>query len=441
MRFPFIISSEEEEEYEHEKEDVLPLLGSQHGSAAKTSDTNTISAHSLGRIRSIAASCSRLTRDWTVIDSMQHSFNPSIEGLRGIAVSLTMLSHIMDYNLNLFREVAGTMGVTIFFVLSGFLITAVLIRAKSKNTSTTTYLARFYADRFFRLGPALILVVVGIYICHVLQGDPDLAATRGYGYLALFSLTNWSSLFPHRGTDGPWGNTWSLACEEQFYLMWSLLLPFILARRQRVRLVLIAGLTGSLLFVRVWTSMYEGSFFGTNWHFGLWSNVWKMVIGSSLRIIPTPTWLLRRSSAYLGLAGLISILLASTTTNLTDLKWDSIVPGWNYQEKPVVIFTDFFSAVFTSLILSGTSGEQGSLAILELHPLRFMGRISYSWYLWQLPILLLNKWPRNFVAVGVTAFAFVVAMCSTVYVEEPVNNAYKRWKARRDSVHHAQSVA
>lgn len=64
---------------------------------------------------------------WAVIDSLQHSFNPSIEGLRGIAVSLTMICHILQEQYQ-FREVAGNMGVCIFFVLSGFLITAVLIR-------------------------------------------------------------------------------------------------------------------------------------------------------------------------------------------------------------------------------------------------------------------------------------------------------------------------
>lgn len=64
---------------------------------------------------------------WAIIDSMQHFFNPSIEGLRGIAVSLTMICHILPEQYQ-FREVAGNMGVCIFFVLSGFLITAVLIR-------------------------------------------------------------------------------------------------------------------------------------------------------------------------------------------------------------------------------------------------------------------------------------------------------------------------
>lgn len=69
------------------------------------------------------------TKDWSPIDSMNHTFNPSIEGLRSIAAGLTMICHVMNSHY-FFREAAGSMGVTMFFVLSGFLITAILIRLR-----------------------------------------------------------------------------------------------------------------------------------------------------------------------------------------------------------------------------------------------------------------------------------------------------------------------
>jgi peptidoglycan/LPS O-acetylase OafA/YrhL len=288
---------------------------------------------------------------------------------------------------------------------------------------------RFYMDRFFRLGPALILVVGLVLPVHYYYGH-DMANTRGYALLALFSLNNWPSLRPQPWDLGPWGNTWSLACEEQFYIIWAIVLPLIMARRTSLRVLILGGITSFLLSIRIYTSMYDTIFWGGDWQFGLWSNVWKMVVGASLRLVPVPKWFMYRSSAYIGLLGIAAVLAA---TFLPEPRYEVITPNWSNHLIPTEALTNIVSAGFTVLLLCGISGEGGSLAILELHPLRFLGRISYSWYLWQIPILLLNGWKREYPAVGDTAIAFIVSTCSTVYVEEPINNAYKRWKARRDA--------
>lgn len=111
----------------NEKQDRHPLLESDLGGSSDGPITGHHSTSGILQRFRLA------TRMWTPIDSMQHSFNPSIEGLRGIAVSLTMLCHILDMDYYLLRQLADAMGVTIFFVLSGFLITGVLIRAQVRE--------------------------------------------------------------------------------------------------------------------------------------------------------------------------------------------------------------------------------------------------------------------------------------------------------------------
>lgn len=120
-------SDYEEVRYESRGDDE-PLMDAMH-------EKSTANASLQERFRAY-------TIDWAPIDPLEHSFNLSIQGLRGIAVCLTMLCHIISTPV-LFREVAGSMGVTIFFVLSGFLITAVLIRLEVSAQRIWSFLSIF----------------------------------------------------------------------------------------------------------------------------------------------------------------------------------------------------------------------------------------------------------------------------------------------------------
>lgn len=250
---------------------------------------------------------------------------------------------------------------------------------------------------------------------------------KRYAILVLTYLVNWPSLRPKQDWLGPWANTWSLACEEQFYIFWALALPFILHQRVAIRTTILITTIAILFFgFRIYGSTNNDIDKGTGWHFGMLANIWKMLIGSSLRLIPYPTWMLKRRWAYVGLLGLLAIPLG-----LPHLPHPSS-RSWIDASSIQLAWDDVLSSIFTVLILCGISGPRGGLSCLEVGPLRFLGRISYSWYLWQVPLIELNGWERGYAAMGDTAISFVIAICSTFYIEEPINGAYKRWKSRRD---------
>lgn len=252
---------------------------------------------------------------------------------------------------------------------------------------------------------------------------------RSSAFYALFYLTNVRSLHPTWRWSA-WDQTWTLACEEQFYIFWSLLLPFIVARSARGRHIIFACTLGTLVFVRIWISMFPGSFFGIDWHFGLWANMWKMILGSSVRLINIPDWLLQRRFAYIGLLSLAAILSIARYTR--ELSFSAFPVGWQQGHAGTMTWTDFCSGISTLVLLCGLHGPQGGIAILETQTLRFLGRVSYSWYLWQYPILLLHGRIGGYINYSDTAVALVVASCSTFWMEEPILRVYRRWKKRFD---------
>jgi peptidoglycan/LPS O-acetylase OafA/YrhL len=310
---------------------------------------------------------------------------------------------------------------------------------QSQSSSSVRLLGRFYTDRFFRLTPALILVVGLVYPIHYQRhAGKDMASVNQYALLALSYLSNWPSLRPSSET-GPWGNTWSLAVEEQFYIFWAVALPMLLPRGTRLRAFILFASTTSLFVVfRIYSSMYDGVLWGLDWRFGLLANVWKMLVGASLRLLPSPVWLLNRVWAYVGLLGFAITLGLSC---LDQPNYGSIAPGWGDSTRPLLAFADLSSVILTSLLLCGVSGPKGGIAILELQPVRFVGRVSYSWYLWQVPLIELNYWRRGYPAIGDTAIAFIMAMISTLYVEEPINKVYKQWKRQNSSSKTIMSLA
>ncbi|UZJ55727.1 hypothetical protein CBS101457_005047 [Exobasidium rhododendri] len=365
---------------------------------------------------------------WSPVDPMAHTFIPALEGLRGMAVSFTVVSHCLPGPQNL-RDAIGSMGVTIFFVLSGFLITAVLIRVEDGAASRQAYFARFYADRFFRLAPALLFLIVLHYGWHYLYFWPDdKAKMNRYSLLAITYLSNIRSLeLPE--TSGPFPQLWSLACEEQFYIIWSIVLPFLLARRNVTRGLLIVTAIALSIATRLYVTMYPGVLGDMDWYSALPLNVYKMLFGSLLRLVPVPSQVKKTGASYVGL-----LLMAATVylTYLPQPRYENYFPGWEHHFKPVLTWTDILTTLSTSLVLCSVSTSPKGNFLLEWSPLKFVGRVSYAWYLWQIPILFLSHntytmWP----AMGDSAVAFLFAMFSTIYVEEPINSYYKAWRKNR----------
>ena len=159
-------------------------------------------------------------------------YQPALDGVRAIAVLLVMLGHLGLVS-------AGGLGVDIFFVLSGYLITAILVSEFS--TTGGISLKKFYARRALRILPAVILLLAVLNILVEATQTSEQAHTFQWNSLgALFYIANWLRAFG-RGI-GILGHLWSLSIEEQFYLLWPIALAFLLSRKlKRSQILIVIG--------------------------------------------------------------------------------------------------------------------------------------------------------------------------------------------------------
>lgn len=159
-----------------------------------------------------------MTAATTPAERWQLGYRPGLDALRGVAVLAVMLGHV---NVTGFDS-GGWVGVNVFFVLSGFLVTALLLKEHGQSGSID--LIAFYRRRFLRLMPAFVLVVVVVSAVRIFVGDDHIRANAA---ASLLYYSNWYRIVS--GDDmGPLAHTWSLAIEEQFYLVWPLVLLLLL---------------------------------------------------------------------------------------------------------------------------------------------------------------------------------------------------------------------
>jgi peptidoglycan/LPS O-acetylase OafA/YrhL len=353
-------------------------------------------------------------------------FVPGWEGLRGIAVALVMVSHVVEK-----KEMLGTLGVGVFFVLSGFLITGVLMsqieksEQKYRESSATSdakpllgrfaFLPRFYMDRFVRLTPALALMVGIVYKIGIHNGIPA-AVLRSDALAAFFYVHNIYPIMPQEPRlmyPGMYLNTWSLAVEEQFYIFWSLVIPFVVPLSFRSRAVVM----GLLVFVGFYIRYYSGwnflgeKMYGIDYRYAYSANAWKMFIGCSARLFPIPELVTRRW------VGTVSTMFFFFLAYM----WGYGLTAFDFRTSGV--WLELFTALTVLLVVLGSINGN---PILESQLFRFPGRISYSWYLWQFPLQALHGWPiGNW---GPTGLAFMVSTFTTFMIEEPIRNRYHAWK-------------
>ena len=281
-------------------------------------------------------------------------YRPALDGLRGVAVLLVIASHAGLPGFGF----AGQVGVTMFFVLSGFLITALLLEEHEREGRIS--LPAFYWRRALRLLPALIIVIVCVGIV-----SRDWAAplwTMSY-------VGNWARVV---GADlGPLNHTWSLAIEEQFYILWPVAL---IALQPGVRTLLVAA--GLSAFLRIAIGDEARVFLGTD------TRADALLIGCALAMSP---WRRVQGWTAVGAMGGLVVL--------------GLIPSYTWLTLAAPL-----TAV---LILYGLHGSR----LLSLRPLRWTGRVSYGLYLWHFPLLLVLPW---WLAIPAT---FAVATASFYGVE------------------------
>ncbi|MCU1534769.1 MAG: acetyltransferase [Glaciihabitans sp.] len=344
-----------------------------------------------------------------------------LDGLRAIAVLAVILFHLTPGALP-----GGALGVDIFFVLSGFLITGLLSRERQETGRVSLF--NFWRRRARRILPALALLLVVCCSIAVLLGSDVLVGLGTQLVGALTFSSNWLAIasgnnYFAQSTPELFRNLWSLSLEEQFYLVWPLLfllLALIPGRRTRglvLLLVAIASATAmALLFTPAATTRV---YYGTDTHlFGL-------AIGALLAVIlerapdtrlgwPRRRWRLLPFAGVLAVAGLValSILLPSDDAR-------------TYRGGLAVV------AVLTAIAIAGASVPGSPLGrALDIAPLRWIGQRSYGLYLWHWPVLvLLTVWlplwpgsPLGQWTLGAAAAAITVAAATFSYrfVETPI---------------------
>lgn len=331
------------------------------------------------------------------------AYRPDLDGLRAVAVLAVVVFHFVPS-----AAPGGFVGVDVFFVLSGFLITK--LTAGRIERGTFSFLD-FYARRARRLLPALVLVVVACLVVGQQVYSPSEQAALGAASTAaaLFG----ANLYFHQTTDyftapvetRPLLHLWSLGVEEQFYLLAPVVLV-VLARWRRARLAVVAGAVGaSLLACVVTTSTDPSAAFYLPWFRG-----WELGLGGLLalwsRSVPASV------RTPLAGVGLLAVLVA--------------IFGFSHATR----FPGAAALLPTlgTLALLAAGAHTPIARALSVAPLRAIGRWSYAWYLWHWPVLTfatfwLLRAPTAIEATVLAAGSLAIAAASTRWLEDPLRHA------------------
>ena len=341
---------------------------------------------------------------------------PALDALRGLAVV-----GVLFFHADLLR--GGYLGVDLFFVLSGFLITSLLLNEWHTNGGIA--LRGFWTRRGRRLFPALIAVLVFVALyAFVLAAPAELTRVRADGIAAIFYVANWHSIVAGASywdifqTPSPLEHLWSLAIEEQFYLLWPVLvLVVLLVARGSARVLLVVSLVLAALSATAMWVLYDPAdtsraYLGTD------TRGAAILFGAALACVITCWGVLddHRLIRALDVVGLVALGgLALAWARLDGQSRFLYHGGFWLTELAVVVLIACAAHSDRSLIARG----------LTWRPLIWCGLISYGLYLWHWPIYVVLSPARvHLDGVALTALrlavTFGVAIASYVYLEQPI---------------------
>ena len=290
--------------------------------------------------------------------------HPGLDGVRGVAILLVLGQHAPTRPL-----IDGFVGVTVFFCLSGYLITTLLVRELQTGTIDVR---AFYRRRAARLCPALVTVVAATIVVLLDHGRQDLSvgqifAPAGAAVTYTTSLFDWTDhVF---ATKDYFNYTWSLSVEEQFYLLW----PFALLWGYRRNPRLFAALTVSFIGVTLALDLYLGLSrevkYDQHEYFGSDTNALPILVGSLLAIVVLNGWL-SRTVRYLAPCALLAVALLPVLAYRND----------TYRPSLVIVAGTGLTLVTLIGVVTRPRSAVGSL--LASGPMRWLGERSYSIYLW-----------------------------------------------------------
>ncbi|MFD7707631.1 acyltransferase family protein [Streptomyces sp. NPDC059786] len=345
-----------------------------------------------------------------------------MEGLRALAIGLVLL-----YHAGMPLLPGGYVGVDVFFVISGYLITGLLVRELGRDGRVS--LAGFYARRARRLLPSALAVLAAVVLAAWLLVSPAGRRTIFLDVVAaaLYAV-NWrlaGEAVDYSALDSaasPVQHFWSLAVEEQFYLVWPLLLiavAWCCRRRGRDVRPWLAGVLTVTAALSFWYALDQTREAAGAAYFSTGTRYWELAAGALLALVPATWWRRtpRRAAAAAGLAGAAGVTAAA-------LLYDdgTAFPG------PGALLPVLGTA---AVVAAGAAAANTPVSrLLSLPPIRCIGRISYSWYLWHWPFLAfatvwLGELPLS-VALLAVALSWIPAALTHRFVENRFRHAPAR---------------
>lgn len=368
---------------------------------------------------------------------------PALDGIRALAIVLVLVFHG-----GFSWAGGGFFGVDVFFVLSGFLITGLLVSEYRQNAGIG--LRRFWAHRIRRLGPALLVMLAGIALyAYFLAPSDTLGELRTNALATLLYVNNWHQVSGGQGyfaalnTPQPLLHTWSLSIEEQFYVVWPLVVLGVLTWSRSLRTLLVVTVTGAVASAVAMVVVYGNGAGANRAYYGTDTRAQALLIGAALAIVlahPLPrrragpvttTSLVRQVSlgttarsavVALGAAGLVTVVWLAYSVDSTS--------SWIYRGGFTLV------ALATAALIACVALVPPSpwSRLLALRPVRYVGAISYGLYLYHWPIFVVLDNARTGLS-GWALFAlrvacsFAVAAVSLHFLEMPIRRGLLRgWR-------------
>lgn len=335
-------------------------------------------------------------------------YRKEVDGLRALAVLPVVLFHAGIAGFS-----GGYVGVDIFFVISGYLITTIIIEERDKDTFS---LLNFYERRARRILPALafVLVVTSIFAYLLMPGDAlksysqSLVSVMTFSSNVFFYLT--SGYFSAVAEERPLLHTWSLAVEEQYYVFFPLLIGMLWSfGKKKILLIILLIAALSLAFAQYAAIK---NYIALNF-FLIFSRAWELFLGSAIALIPAHKFRIGRwREELLSIAGFVMIICSI-------IFYDEHTPFPSVYALLPVVGACLIIAYANSASLIGR--------LLSINILVFIGLISYSLYLWHQPLFAFLRIksigePSMALFLAATACSFILAILSWKFVETPFRN-------------------
>lgn len=348
---------------------------------------------------------------------MQKQYVPSLNGLRAISIGIVILFHAGFRNLGFANIPGGQFGVNIFFIVSGFLITLLLI--EEEKASNTISLKKFYLRRVFRIFPAYYFLLLVYYLL-------QLAGVFHFSGLAWLTAITYSRDIPFPKSADNWqmGHLWSLSVEEHFYLLWPVIFKFLKSYRVKIIVVLIIlipvirGLIAANHPLDDTATIYERAD--------------ALMWGCLLAIYYTPIskWIIANFAKYKFpvLIPLTGLVISVISVKLFESNTPLAIGVGRALGRADGTGTDIF--ICMTIVMTVNLQDTIAFKFLNLNFMNFIGKISYSLYIWQQ--LFFSDLHNFFFSFPINLLCMLaVAIASYYLIEKPFLKLKERFEPKR----------